>query len=238
MGNQAASRFGQDGPSRITVVPSMLTEASEVMPYEPVYQPVIPFYPPVISNGDGTSTGGGTSLALSTSASDDWKAYPDKLDLFWWQGDDVTVELIFPGEEDMSAWEWHADVRYWPSYQTHLYYEFVISAEFFPEDVELETPAHTTVTLFLPRQLNNKVFKGSWELHSISPYEGPTYTDSPPEGVDEEDWPPVTTLKTWTYGNITIVPRTNDTDVLPGDIVVNEPEVFVISHFGPNGRVP
>ncbi len=243
MGNQAASRFGQDGPSRITVAPSMLTEASEVMPYEPVYYPVVPFYPPTITNGDGSLSGSAAALAAA-SATDDWKAYPDKLDLFWWQGDDVLIQLVFPGEEDMSSWEWHADNRYWPSYKTHLFFEFTITAEFFPEvleDVVLgveAVPAHTTVTMFLPRQLNHEIYKGSWELHSISPYQGPPQTGPPPEGVAIEDWPPTTQLKTWMYGNVTVVPRTNDTDYLPGVQPAPVPETVIISKYGFNGRVP
>ena len=87
--------------------------------------------------------------------------------------------------------------------------------------------------------MNCETGKGSWELHSISPYEGPLYDDPPPDGVSDEMWPPTTQLKTWMYGNVTVVPRTNDTDVLPPQTpwTVTTPE-FIISSYGPNGRVP
>ena len=213
----------------------MLMEASQVMPNEPNPYPMIPFYPSTITTGSSLST-----LSALDSSSDDWKAYPDKLDLFWWQGDDVQIQLQFQGDTDMSDWTWEADVRSWPTYWARLNFTFVVSAQFVPADLITEIPAHTTVTLFVPRQLNWKVGKGSWELHSISPYEGPVFEDPPPEGVDDANWPPTTQLKTWVYGNVTVVPRTNDTDTLPIQPVVTDPVPFpyVISSYGFNGRNP
>ena len=63
---------------------------------------------------------------------DDWKSYPDKLDLFYWQGDDVQIQLQFLGDVDMSAWTWEADVRSWPTYQARLTFTFAVAAQFIP----------------------------------------------------------------------------------------------------------
>lgn len=244
MGNQAASRFGQDGPSRITIAPSMFTEASEVMPYEPSYQQVIPFYPPSITNGNGTTTS-----ASSLYASDEpqtWERSPSRLDISFRQGDDVLVPLYLQDPEnpalDMSGWEWHSQIRTWPYYTHALVNEFTTDTDYFPVGAYHPTLGTTLVKLFLPRETNDHRGKYVWELYSIGPYDFSEFAQPAdwPEDA-EQTWPPQTALRTWLYGLCTIQGRTTDTDVLPDPPVVLPPPypaVAPISSYGPNGRVP
>lgn len=224
-------RQGYDAPARIATSGVMMLEATAVPPAEPRYQPLIPFFPPSLVPGTGGAVGSG---------SDEWKAYPDRLDLSFWQGDDVQVPLYItdPNDptKDMSneaGWEWQADIRWVHSYASTLVNSFVVESEY---DTNQQM---TLVTLFLPRILN--MYRGNfqWELASVSPYEGPVFPVPPT--IDPALWPPTDQVKTWLYGDVTIVPRLTDTDQLPPPVTTTTDDGgatnlgFVV---GPNGRVP
>lgn len=233
---QAAQGFGPNMPTRISASAELILEPGDVAPSLPWYQPLVPFFGSQVVSG-GAPAAGGTS-----SDSGEWKSYPDRLDLSFYQGDDVQIPLYFQDSRDMSADEWQADVRFVHRYASTLIYEFSVSTEFVPAGVD--TPARTLVTLFLPRQLNKYFGHFQWELASTSPYTGPTFPV--PAGVDAAEWPPTDQVKTWLYGELSVVPRLTDTDVLTtagdstfvpiGPVAAGvSPAGFVV---GPNGRVP
>ena len=242
---QVGSRVGQDSYPRITTSTEMLMEASEVLPYEPMYQTLVPFVPPTITTGGS----GALSSSSSGNSETDWKEYPDRLDLHVYQGDDVQIPLYFrnPADPalDMSnenGWEWKAQIRLLHRYWSRLVNEFSIETEYLPPDPpEMPTTAATLVTLFLPRMHNQYAGRYRWDLYSTSPYSGPVFP--PPEGVDP--WPMEDQIKTWLYGWITVVPRVTETDQLPVpspggmvahyDTTVMGPGGMTV---GPNGRVP
>lgn len=243
------ARFGQDTRARIATSTSLLLEASE-MPAEPSYQQLVAFLPEIVS-GSGISSGGLTSNAAGDSGSDDWKVYPDRLDLYVYQGDDIQIPLYFVNAAqptiDMSTWDWKAQARIRHRYYAEQSHEFII-------DTELITPTppdtvnQTLVTLFLPRYRNKYVGLYSWEIYSTSPYVGPTFVDPPPSTpgqipVPDEEWPPVDQVKTWVYGYLYVVPRSTSTDWLPvPDTAIHAGQNVVVQTafgtVGPNGRVP
>jgi hypothetical protein len=225
----------------------MLMEATE-MPPVPMYQPLVPFYPSLV-NGDSSSSS--SNVAASAVANGDaakWKIYPDRLDIYAWQGDDVQVTFYFQYPEepdpDMSAYEWWAQMRLMHAYRSTLITEFSIQATYTaanPDDPDDLTATVTKVGVFLPRQNNDQAGLFHWELASKGPYDWTGF--SKPPDVAVEDWPPVDTLKTWIYGYVYIVPRLTSTDFLPtppgsvsngGTVVVTSTGITV----GPNGRVP
>ena len=231
-GQQVAQTFGPNMPTRIAGSAQLVLEPGEVAPV-PMYQPLVPFL------GSQVVTGASTSSSSVDSGSDDWKSYPDKLNLLLYQGDDVQIPLYFQETRDMSDDAWEAEVRLIHRYTSTLVYEFTITSEFLPAAGDL--PAMTLVTLFLPRLLNKYIGSFRWELASASPYSGPTFP--PPLGVEPEEWPPLDQVKTWLYGTVSVMPRLTATDELfledtfvpgQGGAVVTSMGITV----GPNGRVP
>ena len=234
-----AFHYGRHTPARIATSSVLLTETA--LPGELMYQPIVPFLPPVAS---GSGSGG----AVSSESSDTqvWSRFPTRCDLTWYQGDDVTIPLYFdnPGDTDMSdqdGWEWNAEVRVMHSYRSELVNMFSVDSVFLPADPDLGQDADLTkVTLFLPRWENIYVGQYRWDLHSVSPIEG-DMSEFPRPPDDPDPWPPTTTLRTWLYGVVTILPRVTETDSLPVPItgggttpMLPTGAVFV----GPNGRVP
>lgn len=226
-------------------------EASELAPV-PMYQPVIPFYPSIIDGSGGGSLGGGGAAgalaSITSGSSDDWKQYPDRLDLYVYQGDDVQIPLYFqnPAEPDtdMSAdagWVWKAQTRMFHRYYVQKVNDFTIHTEYTPPDPEVENDIGTTVvSLYLPRFSNRYTGVYSWDLQSTSPFEGPEYPEPP---FNDAEWPLTTQVRTWVYGYLYVVPRVSTTDYLPlppnaypnGTPVTISPTGVVV---GPNGRVP
>jgi hypothetical protein len=219
------------------------TVAGETLPAEPTYQPVIPFYPPIFSGNSGVSSG-----VLGAAGSDDWKKYPDNLDLFVYQGDDVQIPLYFqdptiPNIDLSTSYVWKGQIRVVHHYKSALVNEFTIATEIIPPDpLDPTSLGSTLVTLFLPRFNNQYSGVYTWDLQSTSPFVGPVYP-KPPD-VDDEDWPMADQVKTWLYGNLHVVPRVTETDFLPvpspaalppGTAVVVTPAGWAV---GPNGRVP
>jgi|KBSMisStandDraft_5_1062788.scaffolds.fasta_scaffold438969_3 hypothetical protein len=243
MGAYVGSRFGQDTKSRIATSTSLLLEASE-MPPEPVYQQVIPFLPPSVISGG--SVGSGVAAVGASTSDEDWKSYPDRLDLHMYQGDDVVVPLYFVNAADptldMSTWEWKAQARMYHRYYALSTHDFVVTTELIPP-IPPDTINQTLVSVILPRQRNRYTGVYSWDLHSVSPYDGPTLTDPPPgPDIHDENWPPTDQVKTWLYGYFYIVPRVTSTDSLPIPPYALPSNTAVIvtptGVYGPNGRVP
>jgi hypothetical protein len=239
------TRFGQDAPALISTSGGVLDEATELIPAEPRYG-LIPF-PPYPGSGIVSGTSGGTT----TEGPDRWTAYPDRLDLIVYEGDDVQIPLYFQDPNDPTkdlsnenGYQWEAEIRVIHSYNSTLVNTFAVESEYIPVAEGDPLSGTTKVTLFLPRLLNTYRGTFRWELASTSPYEGPVFPIPP--GVDPEEWPPTDQIKTWLYGTITIVHRLTDTDVLPpaGELPPAMSEggstgawtgAFVV---GPNGRVP
>ena len=248
-GQHAGSHFGQDSYPRISTTTELLLEASEMLPYEPMYQPLVPFVPPSLSTGGG-GTLPGSVLTGEGVGSDDWKKYPERLDLFWYQGDDVQIPLYFrdPSDPtlDLSAendYEWKGEIRVYHRYFSTLVNDFIIDSDFIPATGTED--ASTLVTLFLPRWENVPIGTYPWDLMTTGPYTGVDLTDvpAPLDLPEDEVWPPTDEVKTWLYGYVHIVPRLSRTDWLPvppnavwtGQAVVVTPEGWAV---GPNGRVP
>jgi hypothetical protein len=239
MTDYAAYRFGRDAPARIATSVVMFDEANELLPEEPMYQPVIPFYP-VISSGSGGVT----------TTDQNWTNYPGRCDLSFYQGDDVTVTLLIedPSDDtpDMStAWDWTAQIRVFHTYHSTLVNTFSVKDEYVPPTVD--AVGYTAVTLFLPRADNIYAGTYNWDLYAKSPF---TVTGLPePDDWPEDDvWPPADQIRTWLYGEVSILPRVTSTDALPvpnvmapgwsgpgAGVVVANSQGFVV---GPNGRVP
>lgn len=239
----AAFRSGRDAPSRIATSVVMAVEADALLPEEPMYQPVIPFYPAIVS-GDGTSIGSGT-----TTTPDVWTSYPGRVDLSFYQGDDVTIPLVIDDPADSTpdfstVWEWTAQIRVLHSYESTLVNTFSVTDEYTPPAGE--NPGYTRVTMFLPRSENVYVGRFRWDLYSVSPLDVAGFP-RPPDVPEPEPWPPTDQIRTWLYGEVTIIPRVTETDILPaGGLVVDPvttwlgPVAAPYGNFvvGPNGRVP
>jgi hypothetical protein len=234
-GEFGSQRFGWDAPARISTSAVMLQEASEVLP-ETLHGPV-GFLPSIVS-GDGTSS--------SDSTETQRKAFPDQLDLYWYQGDDVQIPLHFSDPDnptlDMSnesGWEWKAQMRTRHRFYAYMVNEFVIESEAVPPTPPAVDPTGITlVTLFLPRQLNQYRGVFSWDLMSTGPFDGPSFPQPPDIAV----WPPTDQVKTWLWGKVYVVPRVTATDWLPPPATVPSSTAVVVTPqgwtVGPNGRVP
>lgn len=236
-GEYGSSRFGWDAPARISTTAVMLQEATELLPGETLHGPV-GFMPSIIS-GDGTSTS-------SDSDGSQWKTFPDQLDLYWYQGDDIQIPLYFSDPtnptldmSDESDWEWKSQIRNRHRFYSYEVNEFVIESEAVPPTPPATTPTGITlVTLFLPRQMNQYRGIFAWDLMSTSPFVGPVF----PQPPDIDVWPPTTQVKTWLWGKVYVVPRVTATDWLPppGAVPPFTP-IGVTSQgwfVGPNGKVP
>lgn len=244
MTDYAAFRFGRDAPARIATSVVLFDEADALLPEEPMYQPLIPFYP-VISSG--------TSQAL-LGAEQSWSNYPAKCDISFYQGDDVTITLVIEDPSDLTpdmstAWDWSAQIRVLHSYRSTLVNTFSVKDEYTAPVGDVI--GYTTVTMFLPRSENIYRGKYRWDLYSKSPF-SVTDLPRPPDVPEPEPWPPADQIRTWLYGDVTIIPRVTSTDALPVDpalpaggstnwwpgpvaAVTNYVGGFVV---GPNGRVP
>jgi hypothetical protein len=250
-GQQVASRFGQDAPSRIATSATMLSEATSTMPNEPYVPTVIPFYAGQVVTGDQAAA---AALAAAQGAGPQtWERQPERLDISFRQGDDVLIPLYLQDPEnptlDMSGWEWVAQIRRLPHYSSTLVNEFTTDSAYYPPG---PPPAYhptlgtTLVQLLLPRELND--FRGcyAWEMYSIGPYDYAGFPEPADWPDDAEPWPPATGLRTWLYGLCTIRARTTDTDVLPdvpSDVIPLPPVSgwypgYPGAFVGPNGRVP
>lgn len=243
MSEYVGSRSGQDLPARIMVSTPMLVEATDFLPGEPMYQPLIPFYPGGVVSGD--------SLGSVSSLEPGWTAGPSSFDITFYEGDDVVIPLYIQDPNnpdvdmsDQSQWEWHAQVRWLPHHNSTLIHEFSVDSEYFPPGTYDPLLGTTLVSLYLPRELNLRHGEFAWELYSISPF---TYSPEYPQPDDwpiDEVWPPETKLRTWLYGDCTILLRTGTTDALPSGSYpyTGPPAVPVVNAgpfvVGPNGRVP
>ena len=56
---------------------------------------------------------------------------------------------------DMSTWEWHAQIRRLPNYQSTLINEFTTDADFLPAPTYHPTLGTTLVKLLLPMEQND-----------------------------------------------------------------------------------
>jgi len=241
-GQQVAQVFGSNMPTRIAGTAQLMLEPGEVAPSLPWYQPLVPFYPPSITNGAGSSN-------LTADGHKLWERTPSRCDLLFYQGDDIVIPLYFNdpavANDDMSLHEWHAQIRVLHRYQSALVAEFVTTSEFHTGTDE--TDEYTMVELFLPRSDNLYYGQYRWDLYSISDADLSRFPK--PEGVEAADWPPPDAIRTWLYGVATIAPRVTDTDFLTGGYEYPlvpypgpPPMVTTITTggwcVGPNGRVP
>jgi hypothetical protein len=234
------SRFGQDSAPRIATSAALLLESSELPP-EPMYQPLIPFVSGVSGAGGITS---GAAASNPPSGTPTWKKFPDRLDLYAYQGDDIQIPLYFQDPSDptldMSGYDWYGQTRLLHTYRSTLVNDLTISAEYIPPDPDVPGSGSTLVTLFLPRVHNRVIGTYHWDLYTLSPFVGPDFPK--PEDIADEDWPPTDQIKTWVFGFLYIVPRVTDTGYLTlpatavqtGELVIVTPT----GTYGPNGRVP
>jgi hypothetical protein len=223
----------------------MLMEATSVLPEQTPVPLSIPFYGGQVISGDEAAA---AALALvQPLGPQTWERQPERLDISFRQGDDVLIPLYLQDPEnpalDMSAWEWHAQIRALPYYTRTLVNEFTTDTEYFAPGEYHATLGTTLVKLFLPRELND--FRGTyaWEMYSIGPYDFAEFPQPVDWPVDAEPWPPATSLRTWLYGLCTITGRTTDTDVLPDvttDVIPPGGAWYAADGFfvGPNGKVP
>jgi hypothetical protein len=240
-GAQVAQVFGPNMPTRIQGTAQLMFEPGEVAPSVPWYQPLVPFYPPSITNGSSSSSSTADGHKL-------WERTPSRCDLLFYQGDDVVIPLYFNdpavANDDMSLHEWFAQIRVLHRYQSTLVSEFITTATF--NTGTTEEDEYTKVELFLPRWDNLYYGQYRWDLYSISDADLSRFPK--PEGVDAADWPPPDALRTWLYGVVNIAPRVTDTDYLTSGFGETPPwpgppaHVTVITTggwtVGPNGRVP
>jgi hypothetical protein len=218
------------------------------MPPVPTYQPLVPFFPPSLVSGNGSASSAAAVAAASGDA--DWMSYPDRLDLHFYQGDDVQIPLYFQnlGDPDLdmsneNGYTWKSQIRLRHHYASRLVNEFTIESEAVPPTPpDTEPTGITLVTLFLPRMLNQYLGVYQWDIQSTSPFTGPDFP-KPPD-VDDANWPMTDQVKTWLYGYVYIVPRLTATDYLPipPGAAGNNQQVWVVSSnqlvAGANGRVP
>ena len=241
MAQHSVSRYGKDSPARIGSSTTMLAESNAMLPGEPVYQPIIPFLP-TITTGTGAVIGGTAEEEIQS-----WQRYPERCDLTFYQGDDVVITLYIqdPNSPDLdmtdpAEWEWSAQIRVIHSYHSTLVNTFSVVDEYTPAVVDPPTPAYTQVTLFLPRTENVYVGRYRWDLYSLSPFDAALFP-RPPDVPEPEPWPPTDRLRTWLYGQVTVLPRVTSTDALPVPVDEGGGPVQVVysgAFAGPNGRVP
>ena len=237
MGGYVADRGGWDGPNRIATTAEYTTLATELLPGEPMYAP-IPFFPSIISGSGG---------ALGSAGTDSWSNVPGRVDLTWYQGDDITIPLTIEDPADVTPdmstqWDWVAQIRICHTFRSTLVNTFAVKDEYFPPDAD--TAGFTQVTLFLPRSENLYIGRYRWDLYSKAPL---TLTGfpQPPDVIAPEPWPPTDQIRTWLFGEVTILPRVTSTDVLDTDPLPVVPVVpgatinlGILPFAGPNGRVP
>jgi hypothetical protein len=229
---QVAQVFGPNMPTRIAGTAQLMMEPGEVAPSLPWYQPLVPFYPPSITEGSGSATtADGHKL---------WERTPSRCDLLFYQGDDIVIPLYFndpaTAGDDMSLHEWVSEIRVLHRYQSTLVAEFITAAEYHAGTGEADE--YTKVELFLPRDENLYYGQYRWDLHSV----GDANLTRFPGGRTDA-------LRTWLYGEVTIAPRVTETDALTGGYEYPlvpypgpPPQVTVMTTggwcVGPNGRVP
>jgi hypothetical protein len=241
-GQQVAQVFGPNMPTRVQGTAQLVLEPGEVAPSLPWYQPLVPFYPPSITQGSSSSSTTEDGHKL-------WERTPSRCDLLFYQGDDVVIPLYFNdpalANDDMSLHEWFAQIRVLQRHQSRLVADFVTTAEFHTGTTEADE--YTMVELFLPRSDNLYYGQYRWDLYSISDANLARFPK--PDDVEAGDWPPTDALRTWLYGVANIAPRVSSTDFLTGSSdypMLPWPgppaQVTVVSTggwcVGPNGRVP
>jgi len=232
MSEYATSRFGWDAPSRIAGTTVMLQEQGALPVAEPLYAP-LPFLP----------AGSGSSSAIGGMTEDGhpiWMAVPTRVDLVFYQGDDVVIPLFFDNPDitadDMSDQDWFAQIRRRHLFTSTLVADLSVAATYHPPtETTLE---HTQVEMYLPRAFNTTWGSFEWEIASYGDTDLSRFP--PPPGWDlDVAWPPPQALKTWLFGRCYIVPRTTATDELgspttdPG-VVTLGPTGFVVA---PNGML-
>jgi hypothetical protein len=245
-GEFGSFRLGQDMETRISGPSTMLQEGTELLYGQLMYTPV-PFVP--ITSGSEVD-----QTPVSSDGHVLWQRTPSACDLIFWQGDDVVIPLYFNdpalANDDMAlGFEWYAQIRTLHSHRSTFVNDFVTHAEF--RTGTSEDDEYTVVELFLPRVDNIYAGRFRWELYSINPTD---YSRFPkPDDVDAADWPPPDALRTWLYGNCSIVPRVASTDVLPYAVNPSGATATIWNgdpysarmmlgnggfSVGPNGRVP
>jgi len=247
MPGQPAQVFGPNMPTRVAGTAQIYFEPGDVAPSVPWYQPLVPFYPPNISNGSGSNTS-----SLTEDGHVLWEQTPSRCDLLFYQGDDIIIPLYFSDPaiagDDMSGHNWFAQIRVLHRYQSRLVSEFVTNSLFHPGS-DVDGTEYTVVELFLPRTENLYYGQYRWDLYSISDTDLSRFP-KPDDMLEDDIWPPTDVIRTWLYGVANIAPRVTETDVLisgfsgyplvpyPGP----PPDVTVITTggwcVGPNGRVP
>ena len=142
------------------------------------------------------------------------------------------------------TFEWFAQIRRWHSYRCTLVTNFVTKAAFHLRTAEDGRDEYTMVELFLPRSKN--IYAGHRTAGRCTPSPVEDLSRFPkPDDVDPLDWPPPDAVRTWLYGQCSIVPRTSSTDFLPTPPTALPPGGAVPAAItqggwvvGPNGRVP
>ena len=229
-GEFGAFRFGWDSPARISTTTVMLQGSDALLPAEPRYA-VMGFALP-------STTGSSVPSGTTEDGHPIWTSIPSRVDLAFYQGDDVVIPLYFNNPEllndNMAAsFEWIAQVRRVHTYRSRLVSHFSVKATYHPSEAvpASEDDEHTLVEMFLPRALNIEAGLFRWEIASYSPVDYTRFPE-PPDWDQDEPWPPdTTTLRTWLYGRVAIVPRLTTTDMLPTSAT---PGVLTL---GPNGMV-
>ena len=245
-GQFVGSRFGVDDPTRIAASAELLIEQSEIVYGDLVVEPLIPFYG---ANVAGVVSGADAAALASADSGgiDVWNQYPSRLDLGFYQGDDVQIPLYFqnPGDatldmSDENDWFWQAQIRTRQYYGSYKVADFAIQADaVLPTPPDTEPTGITLVTLFLPRMLNLTPGVFRWEMMSTSPYVGPDFPKPP--NVADDKWPMTDQVKTWLYGLVYISPRLTNTDYLPPNVVPPGGWVSITPTgptWWPNGQVP
>jgi hypothetical protein len=230
MSEFATFRFGWDAESRISGTTVMLQEQGALPVGAPLYSPV-PFLP-----------GGSTPSAIGGTTEDGhpiWMATPTRVDLIFYQGDDVVIPLYFDNPDitadDMSTMDWFAQIRRGHLVTRTLVADFSVAATYTAAGVD--TPEYTKVEMYLPRASNDTWGSFEWEIASYGDSDLSRFP--PPPGWGDEPWPPPQALKTWLFGRCYIVPRTTATDEL--GTPTTEPGVVTLGARGfvvaPNGML-
>jgi hypothetical protein len=156
-----------------------------------------------------------TTPALTAEGYPLWQQTPTRVDLAFWQGDDVVIPLFFNDpdipDDDMSDYDWHAEIRVYHGFDSTLVGEFAVAATFITGTDE--ATEHTKVELLLPRQFNTRAGTFRWEVYAVGDSDLSRFPK--PASVDAADWPPPDVLRTMLFGYCTVLPRVSATDVLP-----------------------
>ena len=232
MSEFATSRFGWDAPSRIAGTAVMLQEQGALPVGLPMYAP-LPFLPA------GSSTSSSAISGMTEDGHPIWSFVPTRVDLVFYQGDDVVIPLYFNNPDvtgdDMADQEWFAQIRRGHLVTRSLIADFSVVATYHPSgtgtDVAGVDDEYTVVEMYLPRQYNKTWGSFEWEIASYGDTDLSRFP--PPPGWDPDTaWPPVQALKTWLFGRCYVVPRTTATDSL--GTVTTDPGVVTL---GPRGMV-